>query len=132
MKTGDVILGLYKVKGVLGIGGMGEVYRVYHPDWRIDLAMKSPLPETLAKVGKEGFIREAETWVNLDSHPHIVTCHYVRDDGGMPRIFAECVEGGSLSDWIRRSNLYEGGPEEALKRILDVAIQFAWGLHHAH
>ena len=27
--------------------------------------------------------------------------------------------------------MYEGGPDRALKRILDVAIQFAWGLHHA-
>lgn len=52
--------------------------------------------------------------------------------GGLPRVFAECVLGGSLKDWIDDRRLYHGGPEEALKRILDIAIQFAWGLHYAH
>ena len=65
--------------------------------------------------------------MNLGLHPHTVSCYYVRDLGGIPRVFAEFVEGGSLSEWIRTRKLYEGGKNEALKRILDVAIQFAWG-----
>src|SRR5207248_5828966 len=59
-------------------------------------------------------------------------CHYVRVLGGLPRLFMDLVEGGSLQDWIDSGKLYEGGAEAALERILDVAIQFAWGLHHAH
>jgi WD40 repeat protein len=49
---------------------------------------------------------------------------------GIPRIFAEFVEGGTLFDWMQNGKLYEGG--QALERILDIAIQVAWGLHHAH
>ena len=132
-EVGDVILDLYEVKGVLGEGGMGKVYRVHHKGWNIDLAVKTPRPEIINKAGaKENFINEAETWVNLGLHPHAVSCYYVRDLAGIPRVFAECVEGGSLSDWIRTRKLYEGGQEEALKRVLDIAIQFAWGLHYAH
>ncbi len=41
-------------------------------------------------------------------------------------IFAEYVPGGSLADWIGNRKLYGGGPEKALERILDIAIQFAW------
>jgi WD40 repeat protein/DNA-directed RNA polymerase specialized sigma24 family protein len=52
--------------------------------------------------------------------------------GGIPRVFAEYVEGGSLKDWIDNKKLYEGDKDKALERILDVAIQFAWGLHYAH
>jgi serine/threonine protein kinase len=132
-QVGDVILGKYEVKQVFAGGGMGLVYRVYHRDWDIDLAAKSPRPEFFqTQQHIENFEREAETWVNLGLHPHIVSCYYVRRLGGIPRIFAEYVEGGSLADWIRNRKLYEGSPENALQRILDIAIQFAWGLHYAH
>ena len=47
-------------------------------------------------------------------------------------IFADYVEGGSLQDWIDNRRIYEGGSQEVLKRILDIAIQMAWGLHYAH
>ncbi|MBI4615840.1 MAG: protein kinase, partial [Planctomycetes bacterium] len=80
----------------------------------------------------ESFAREAETWVDLGIHPHVVACWYVRSLGGIPRVFAEYLEGGSLADWIDSKRLYEGGPEKALERILDIAIQFAWGLGYAH
>jgi len=125
--VGDVILDLYEVTGILGEGGMGKVYRVHHRGWKVDLAVKSPKPEVFARAdGKESFIREAETWVNLGLHPNVVSCYYVRTLGGIPRIFAEYVEGGSLSDWVRDRRL------TTLDKMLDVAIQFAWGLHYAH
>jgi WD40 repeat protein/serine/threonine protein kinase len=132
-KVGDLILDLYEVKGVLGEGGMGKVYRVHHTGWNLDLAVKTPRPAILAKPGAKGnFLREAETWVNLGLHPHTVSCYYVRDIDGLPCVFTECVEGGSLHDWIQSGKLYEGGPERALERVLDFSIQFAWGLHYAH
>jgi WD40 repeat protein/serine/threonine protein kinase len=131
--AGDVILDLYEVKGELGKGGMGVVYRVHHRQWNIDLAVKTPLPEALQKAGSlENFLREAQAWVDLGLHPHIVTCYYVRRLGEMPRVFAECIEGGSLKDWMEDGRLYAGGEQDALKRILDCAIQFAWGLGYAH
>lgn len=132
-QRGDVILDQYEVTGNLGEGGMGTVYQVHHRGWNIDMAVKNPRPEIFTREeGKENFIREAETWVNLDLHPHIVSCYYVRTLGNIPRIFAEYVDGGSLSDWIRRHRLYAGNHKEALQRMLDIAIQFAWGLHAAH
>lgn len=131
--VGDVILGTYKVKQVFTGGGMGLVYRVHHSEWGVDLAVKSPRPEYFQRaVQQENFERECETWINLGLHPHIVSCHYVRRLGGIPRIFAEFVEGGSLLDSIRGRQLYAGGEREALRRILDVALQVAWGLHYAH
>jgi WD40 repeat protein/serine/threonine protein kinase len=131
--VGQVILGLYEVLRIHETGGMGLVYRVRHRGWNLDLAVKSPRPEFLADDrDKDDFEREAETWVKLGLHPHTVSCYYVRRLGGIPRLFAEYVEGGSLSEWIRDGRLYEGGPDRALARILDVAIQFAWGLQYAH
>jgi serine/threonine protein kinase len=132
-QVGDEILDRYEVKQVFTGGGMGLVYRVHHCDWAMDLAVKSPRPgffQTQKHV--ENFEREAETWVNLGLHQHTVSCYYVRRLGGIPRIFTEFVDGGSLAEWIRSRRLYEGGPKRAMERILDVAIQFAWGLHYAH
>jgi len=132
-KPGDVVLDLYEIKEVFTTGGMGLVYHVHHRNWDIDLIIKSPRPEIIAQAGgAENFATEAETWVDLGLHPNIVTCHYVRTVGGIPMVFAEYVDGGSLKDWIARGRLYEGGQEASLERILDVSMQFAWGLHYAH
>jgi len=126
-QPGDVVLGLYDVAGLLGQGGMGRVYRVHHRGWGVDLAVKVPLKKALeAAGGVEAFEREAETWVNLPLHPHMVSCYYVRRLEGIPRVFAEFVDGGTLGDAIRLRRL------ATLDAILDVAVQFAWGLHDAH
>ena len=125
--VGDTILGIYEVTGVLGEGGMGRVYKVHHRSWNMDLAVKSPLPKLFTdEKSVENFVREAETWVNLSLHPHICQCYYVRTIGAIPRIFAEYVSGGTLAEWIQQRKLTQ------LDQILDVAIQFAWGLHAAH
>jgi WD40 repeat protein/serine/threonine protein kinase/DNA-directed RNA polymerase subunit RPC12/RpoP len=124
---GDVILGMYAVSGLLGEGGMGKVYKVRHLGWDVDLAVKTPRPQEIRKPGAaENFEREAETWVNLGLHPNIVSCYYVRRLGGLPRVFAEFIDGGSLQDWIKSSRIANVG------EALDVAIQFAWGLHYSH
>lgn len=130
---GDRIADLYDVREVHEQGAMGLVYRVRHLGWDVDLAVKSPRPGLFAtEPDKQRFIREAETWVSLGLHPHVCACHYVRTLAGAPRVFAEYVDGGSLRDWIDDGRLYEGGPEHALARVLDLAIQTAWGLAHAH
>ena len=65
-------------------------------------------------------------------HPNVATCYYVRTIGGIVRVFAEYAHGGSLKSWIDSGMLYQGGEHQALLRILDVAIQTARGLKHAH
>lgn len=114
-------------------GGMGLVYRVHHEVWRTDLAMKCPKPEHFRNAkSRERFVTEAETWVKLRLHPHVCSCYYVRTIDGIPCVFAEYATGGSLRDWIYDRRLYAGGQSRALARILDMAIQMAWGLEHAH
>ncbi|MGW2936543.1 WD40 repeat domain-containing serine/threonine protein kinase [Streptomyces sp. NPDC001156] len=132
-RVGERVLGLYDVTAVHGEGGMGLVHRVRHLGWGLDLAVKSPRPELLrGPADRERFVREAETWVDLGLHPHVCACHYVRTVAGVPRVFAEYVDGGSLRAWIDDRRLHRGSPEEVLARMLDIAIQMAWGLAHAH
>ena len=136
-QVGQSIVDLYNVEADIGQGGFGQVYKVLHTGWNISLAVKTPKVDKLTEKEVENFIREAETWVKLGLHPHIVTCFYVRKLGKSPRVFAEFVGGGSLHDWIYSKDgeiprLYQGGQAESFRRILDRAIQFAWGLHYSH
>ncbi len=139
-EPGDVILDLYEVirlprtKHGYAEGGMGRVNLVRHREWQRDVAVKSVIPSLSASARDiENFQKEAEQWVDqIGLHPNIVACHYVRVLGGVPRVFIEYVDGGTLSEWIDSKRLYQGGPSEALARILDVAIQTAWGLHYVH
>lgn len=138
-KVGDTILGLYEVLPVnedgdeYHAGGFGKVYKVHHKTWNTDLAVKTPHAEVFqTEAQKQNFISECQAWIELGLHPHIASCYYVRELGGVPRIFAEYVDGGSLKDWVVSGLLYEGSQEESVKHVLDIAIQFAWGLYYAH
>lgn len=130
---GDVIEGIYTVKRAFQEGGMGLVYQVHHRDWGTDLAVKCPRLEYFqTEKQREAFINECQTWITLGLHPNVAACHYVRSIEGVPCVFAEFVDGGSLGDWIAQRRLYSADQVETLLRILDVGIQFAHGINYAH
>ncbi|MBI2300006.1 MAG: protein kinase, partial [Armatimonadetes bacterium] len=132
-RPGQRIAGLYHVVRPLGHGGMGVVYQVRHLEWDVDLAVKTLRQELLRRPGSvRDFERECETWIGLPPHAYTVSCYYVRNLEGRLGLFAEFVPGGSLAGAIGSRRLYKGAPDEVLSRLLGVAAQAAWGLHHAH
>ncbi|MFE7112766.1 protein kinase [Streptomyces sp. NPDC057575] len=132
-QIGAIVADRYRVDHAFTGGAMGLVHRVRHLDWDIDLVVKSPRPELFQSTkDRQRFLAEAESWVALGFHPNICCCHYVRMLDDIPRVFAEYVPGGSLSEWIADRRLYAGSETDALRRLLDVAIQSARGLEHAH
>jgi serine/threonine protein kinase len=118
------------IERTLGEGGMGKVYLLKSRSTGGRFAVKRA--KGLAEAHRRNFLAELQTWIDLPEHANLVTCHFFRTIGDEVAIFAEYVDGGSLKDWIDSRKLYEGGPEKALERILDAAIQFAWGLHCVH
>jgi serine/threonine protein kinase len=132
-RVGQVVDERYEVVEVHEGGGMGVVYRVRHLEWGTDLAVKCPRVELFGTAAQQDrFITEAGIWVSLGLHPNVCGCHYVRTLDGVPRVFAEYVAGGSLAEWIADRRLYAGERSAVLARVLDIAIQTAWGLEHAH
>lgn len=132
-QAGDNILDLYRVIGSLGQSEFGETYRVRHLGWNVDLAAHSPTPASIAAVGGEQELQRAVTsWINLGVHPHLASCYYLRLVNDRPLVFSEYVSGGSLHQLIQSRRLYAKGTTASLRRILDVSIQVAWGLHAAH
>ncbi len=133
LKPGDRFMATYEVRELIGRGGMAFVHRVHHKGWGIDLALKTPRPDLVRRNDwQRDFERECETWIGLSPHPNVVRCHYIRRLGGIPRLFLEFVNGGSVVHWTRKNLLYRGAPGDVLKRVLDIAMQVAWGLNHAH
>ena len=91
-------LGSYEVVGLLGVGGMGEVYRARDMRLQRDVALKV-LPDIAAADPdrRERFKREALAVAALN-HPHIVTIHSVEEASTTVFLTMELVEGRSLAE----------------------------------
>lgn len=146
-KLSDILMKRYRIDSYPIVGGMGKVWKVYHFDWGIPLALKQPKAELFkSEQQKENFINECIAWIGLGFHPNIVSCYFVQEINGIPSILSEWMDGGSLKHWIQNGRLYKHnwnprlpkGREhisrefEVLRRILDISIQFAQGLRYIH
>jgi len=125
-RVGETIADLYEIRGINTEGGMSIVHFVWHATWKIELVIKSPRPELLADpTARAQFTREAETWVQLGLHPHIVTAYYVRQIEDFPRIVIEQMNGGTLKTWLAHGRVND------LSTALDIGAQVASGLAYA-
>ncbi|MFN7935911.1 MAG: protein kinase [Bryobacteraceae bacterium] len=119
------VLGPYEVRSVLGVGGMGEVFRAHDARVGRDVAIKI-LPQGLFldKARRERFAMEARATGALN-HPNIVSLFDVNLDHDPPYIVSELVEGQSMRSLLQR------GPVP-VRQLLDIAVQVADGLSAAH
>ncbi len=119
------LLGRFEILGLLGTGGMGEVYRARDTRLQREVAVKI-LPPGLASdpARVERFEREARSASALN-HPNIVTIHEVAQSDSTSFIVMELVDGKTL-----RALLYAG--PLPLRKLLSIAAQVADGLAKAH
>ncbi len=118
-------IGIYRVEGYLGAGGMGEVYLAH--DDRLDrpVAIKRIRHDVEAtSERRERLRREAQAVAKL-SHPAVVQIHDVVYDDDSDAIVMERVPGESLDRLMHRGG-FEG------VKALDLARQIAEGLEAAH
>src|ERR1700679_760125 len=80
LKIGDIVGGNYKIKSVIGRGGMGVVYCASHPAIDRDVALKALAPEQIDEVRWERFQTEGRAIARLD-HPNIVKVYDLGADG---------------------------------------------------
>src|ERR1043166_1516371 len=93
-------IGPYKVVSLLGIGGMGEVYKAHDTRLNRLVAIKLLPPCAAANAGRrERLLREAQVASALN-HPNIITIHDVVSEGVQDSIVMEYVEGQTLADAI--------------------------------
>src|SRR5258708_626258 len=117
-EIGRPILDGYEVVAALGSGGMATTYLVRQVDSGNQLAAKVP-HAYLVRTSDHRLIlaNEVQVWISLPKHPHLVQCHYQLEVEGVPVVFAEYVEGGTLESWIARGRI------ASLGHLLDLGVQ---------
>ncbi len=123
---GTALDGRYRLDALIGRGGMSTVYRAYDTVLEREVAIKLMHREIASHSEQlERFRREARAVARL-SHPHIVTVVDAGEEGAMPYIVFEYVEGETLKELIRRS-----GPLD-IPRAIAYTIEIARALSAAH
>jgi serine/threonine protein kinase len=118
-------LGSHEITGLLGKGGMGEVYRARDLKLNREVAIKI-LPEEFSgdadRVNR--FQREAQVLASLN-HPNIAQIYGLEDSTAQTCIVMELVEGETLAERLRRGRI-------PLDEALPIAKQIAEALEAAH
>ncbi|MEO6212369.1 MAG: protein kinase [Vicinamibacterales bacterium] len=118
-------LGPYEIVALLGVGGMGEVYRARDTRLGRAVAIKVILdvfasdPERVAR-----FEREAKVLASLN-HPRIAALYGMEEAEGRHFLVMELVEGETLADRLQRGAL-------PIDQTLAIAVQIADALEAAH
>jgi Tol biopolymer transport system component len=123
--TSGTRVGPYEIVALLGVGGMGEVYRARDARLGRDVALKV-LPELFTRDTERmtRFDREAQLLASLN-HPNIAMLHGLEESGGGRALVMELVEGPTLAERIAQGPL-------PLDEALPVARQIAEALEAAH
>jgi serine/threonine protein kinase len=128
---GDYVAGEYRVLKVFGgegKSGMGVVYLVEHRSFYEPFVLKTYQSSTLGDR-KTRFRKEAETWVQLGSHPNIVRCLWVNEIEGDLYVAAEYVapdedEFATLTDRLRAGKI-------PLEKQIRWGTEFCFAMRHA-
>jgi Tol biopolymer transport system component len=118
-------IGAYEILGLLGAGGMGEVYRARDTRLQREVAIKI-IPDALASdpVARGRFETEARAVASL-SHPNIIAIHDVGQEGTVAYAVMELLDGRSLREMLADGALPP-------RKAIDYGAQIAAGLAAAH
>jgi len=118
-------LGPYEILGLVGSGGMGEVYKARDRRLGRHVAIKIlPVKNAVDRDRLMRFEREARLASSLN-HPNIVTIYDIGEENSIPYIAMELVEGRTLREALN------AGPV-SLRQIVGIALQVADALAKAH
>ncbi|MGY8767510.1 MAG: serine/threonine-protein kinase [Pirellulales bacterium] len=119
-------LGDYRVLEILGVGGMGIVFRAEDIKLKREVALKAMKPAIAAlDSAKQRFIREAQATAAFD-HDHIVQIYQVGEDQGVPFIAMQFLKGESLESKLKREKKLDE------LEVATIGKQIALGLAAAH
>jgi serine/threonine protein kinase len=121
-------IGRYVILGLVGRGGMGEVYAAYDPELDRKVAVKlvrvKPGAGVTVTEGRQRTLREAQAIARL-SHPNVVVVYDVGTFRDQVFIAMEFVEGNTVTYWV------ESQPR-SWQEVLKVFMAAGRGLAAAH
>jgi WD40 repeat protein len=119
-------LGPYRVRKVLGVGGMGMVFLAHDPLLKRSLALKTlkPLLAGCADARRR-FRREAETAAQI-THDHVIPILHVGEEGGVPFLAMPLLAGEALAQRLQRDG------RQSTAELLRLGAEMTAGLAAAH
>jgi serine/threonine protein kinase/Tol biopolymer transport system component len=115
----------YEILGLLGAGGMGEVYRARDSHLQRDVAIKILASFTSADADLlRRFQQEAQAAAALN-HPNILAVFQFGSFQGAPYLVSELLEGSTLRELLKTGPL-------PIRKSIDYGVQIARGLAAAH
>ncbi len=122
---GTVVLGKYEVIGLLGQGGMGQVYLAQDLQLKRLVAVKTiSLTNSYNEEHCARFLREAQMASSIN-HPNVLTVYEIGSQDNRPFLVMEYVEGNTLRDLLKNNQM-------DLPLAINLAIQLAQGLQAIH
>lgn len=121
------VINNYEIQQLIGEGGMGVVYRAYHPEIQRFSAIKLMRRELVSEAGSyERFLQEARTASRLH-HPNIVNVINFGQFQDTYYLMMDFIEGPNLRQLIQENS--KGLP---LSQIAQIFTQIADVLYYAH
>jgi len=126
LKNGSMLNDRYEIIGVVGSGGMSDVYKAKCHKLNRYVAIKVLKKEySMDKNFVSKFRGEAQSAAGL-GNPNIVNIYDVCEDDGLYYIVMELVEGITLKAYIEKKGRLD------VKESVSIAIQIAQGIKAAH
>jgi len=115
----------YEIIGLIGAGGMGEVYLAKDTQLERTVALKVlPVEVAADRERMRRFVQEAKS-ISALNHPNIITIHEIGQTDGTHFIATEYIKGETLRERLKRESF-------TLSETLDIAVQIAAALSAAH
>lgn len=133
LASGEVFASRYEIRGHLGRGGMGTVYKAYDRELREELAIKVVRPELVA--AHPGMVDRLKSEIRLArriSHRNVVRSHDLGEWNGTYFISMELVSGITVADLIDRRGRLSVEATLALGEQLADALATAHELQIVH
>ena len=122
-------IGRYVVENLVGIGGMGQIFKAHDPDIGRPVAIKLISTELMSSTGRAEYIkrfrREAQAAARC-AHPNIVAIYDFALHEGQPFIAMEFVYGASLRQAL------DAAPVMAVPDAVRIMLQVLEALASAH
>jgi serine/threonine-protein kinase len=121
-----LVAGRFEILGLLGVGGMGSVYRARDVELDEVVALKAIRAEIVDRPGMlERFRREVKLARRV-THANVARVFDMHEHGGEKFLTMELVDGESLADVLARDRRL------SLARTVEVAVAVCAGLGAAH
>ena len=125
-------VGKYQIRGEIGRGSCGVVYKGFDPFVHRDVAIKvakqdpTKFSGASAEQARSSFFTEARA-AGMLQHPHIVATYDAGVEGDLSYIVMEYINGDTLLPLCRKK-----GPRPPVEQVIDIAFKCAKALDFSH